>query len=421
MIDESNVQISKTKRLWLIFVPFLVAVFGLSAVVVLYAMGLWSDGTGYAALTAEGDSNLPGYAGGYSATLYFKGNAMSTGQQKKAANNAYSEALHEAYLLTEDMTKREYASSLADLNAGLGENVKLSAEAYALLEQAVGYHKSKPNFSLYAAPLYAEWERIAVVRANLIDKSHDPDPAKDAAEKEYLDELSAILNDENSVKVELLGENTAKLTISEQYAAFRRDNDISAPIISLNHLRPAFMLEAVAKRLEADGWHDGYLSHTLGLGISLSGSQGIAHSLYGLTGTTEEVGGAIALTGGWKYAKFNRLPLNRTSYDGFYAVQVGEGYLFRSPYLNVGNGDAPDYLLSTWSMSSSQSLIDLCLHAEAGCLIQDDAGLASWKGQAGDAELMVYRKEKTDTFYLSSYLRDRSVMPEAGHYQTETL
>lgn len=409
MIDESNVKLTKTRHLGLWFALFGGFIAVAATFIILYALGILSDGSGYIALVAKVYSDEITYNEGISCSLYFQGNSFSVGGQTTNATGIYSDALKKAYMQTEAKTVYPQYASLAYLNSHLGEDVKVDDYVYNVLKDAYAKTKEDNNYSIFAGPLYEEYDRLCSIRSSG-SWVNDPDPLYDEAQASYMAELASYINDEANFTLTFKEDNVIFLDISPAYKAFREANEITSPVASLNLLRQAYMIKDTAKALEEAGYVNGFLSYPqYGIGLTLKETPSLSHGIYGLRKGKVAEPLAVSIKGQTAFAKAVRLNLGQTKFPSRYTVSKDGTSYYRSPCLSLKTGLPCDYLLSSYLFEEKGDVVELALLSASGFGIEDEASLESFLTSIKGKSYVYNRKDKDDTFFISSSLQESIV------------
>lgn len=172
---------------------------------------------------------------------------MSATEEYRAVTLAYSQACQQAY-------KSFYKEGeLKQLSAAPNESVTVSQPLYWALEQVEQYDSRY----LYLAPVYVEYNRVFLCESEVEASQYDP--SADSEQQQWLAQLAAYANDPQAIRVELLGENTVKLVVSEDYLNFAKTHEITE-FLDFGWLRNAFIADYIAEELIAAGYDRGYIA-----------------------------------------------------------------------------------------------------------------------------------------------------------------
>ncbi len=352
-------------------------------------------GDGLYSRNVMADQEVPLYQNGVHANFYFRGSSNQIRIAVGSAEKLYSQALKEAYMLLD--ATREYPGcvNLASLNAHLNEDLQVSPELFAVLTDAYAKTLEQKGYSLFAGPVYAEWESILV-----LSEPEDFDPLANEEEQARLERLRQLTGDLSQFRLTVVNEeeHILRLEAPESYPAALEDLELEyGATADLNILREAYLLELVAARLEAQGLQEGYLCTDSGLILALSGlSEGECY-LYGQREGKLFLAAAAPVEPGSAFSRFTAFPL--VSGEGeFYVFEDEEGSHLRNPYLPADGVDA-ELLLSSCVLRKDGKLAEacyenLCLHAvksadEAERLAGESDSAVAWMLQ-GDERAQVF-------------------------------
>lgn len=198
----------------------------------------------------------------FSLNYYVGGSDRSPSAEKKQVASVYGESANEAYRILSNEAFEGY-HNVKYLNEHPNEAVTVEPLLYAALEKTVQsgnrYPYLAPLFSLYDNLLGAEGDEIAV----------QLDPAFNADTGKFVSDTAAFAAEEASVQMELLGDNTVRLKVSDDYRKFLRDNE-EETIFDFGVLRNSFILDAIADALTKEGLTAGILTSMDGYTRTLS-------------------------------------------------------------------------------------------------------------------------------------------------------
>ena len=165
----------------------------------------------------------------------------------------YTQATEDAFRIFSPDVEDPGQKNLQYLNSHPNEVVSVDPvlyEAFALLEQY-------GNRSVYLAPVYDEYQRIFLCENPQEAALYDP--AYNVELVPYITQAAAYANDPEMIRVELLGENRVKLTVSESYLAFIREYEIDT-LADFSWMRNAFTADYIARVLQEQGFTCGYIA-----------------------------------------------------------------------------------------------------------------------------------------------------------------
>lgn len=185
--------------------------------------------------------------------------------EQKEVTNIYAQAAQEAFRIFHADRLFDDVHNVAYLNQHPNEDVEIPAalyNAFALLQKY-------ENRALYLAPIYQEYVSMFLCDEDWIAKDYDPD--QDLEQAAYFTKVLAFTNDGNAVKLELLGNNKVKLSVSSDYVQFAKDNEITA-FIDFYWMKNAFIVDYLAQQLTNAGYTKGSISSFDGFTRNLDAS-----------------------------------------------------------------------------------------------------------------------------------------------------
>ncbi len=181
------------------------------------------------------------------------GKGMAAKDEYDAVSLLYTEACRDAFCIFSVHQAYDDVKNLYNVNQQIGEAVEVDPalyQAFELLEQA-------DSRLLFAAPFYREYGNLFGCEVD--GEAALCDPRKDPEVGAYFDELAVFTASSEHIRLELLGNYTVRLVISDTYRAFADENGIETFVDfywSLN----AFAVDYIAERLIEKGYTHGSIS-----------------------------------------------------------------------------------------------------------------------------------------------------------------
>lgn len=324
-------------------------------------LGIGHKEEGYHDLTASTDQDALLYNSGIHATFLFRGSSSTIKLAIAGADKAYSEALKTGYKLLDP--KVEYAGyvNLATLNHHPNEDIQVSPQLFAILTDAYAKTLEQRGYSIFAGPLYAEWESILI-----LTEPEDFDPLVNEEERTRLEELRRRTGDLSQFRLVVVDADACivRLEVSADYLAFLEDYELEATVIDLNLMREAYLLEMTGRTLAEQGYTEGYLSTDSGLILSLSGQKSGKYCIYGYADGAPIQAATADVKPGTAYCLFQAFSLTEGE-NAFYVLEKDGTIHLRNPYLPASGVDA-ELLLSSCVIREDGSLVEACY--ESICL-----------------------------------------------------
>ena len=178
---------------------------------------------------------------------------QAANREKVAIAEIYTDATKTAFQIFHESRLFDGVHNVAYLNQHVNEEVEVPEvlyHAFALLEKY-------DNKALYLAPIYREYVGMFVSDEDWVAKDYDPD--QDEEQAAYFAEVLAFTTDENTVKLELLGNNKVKLSVSSEYQQYAKNHEITN-FIDFYWMKNAFIVDYLAEQLTNAGYTKGSIS-----------------------------------------------------------------------------------------------------------------------------------------------------------------
>ena len=394
-------------------------------VAILFIGGLTAIGFGIAqafradpgvyTITASPDKENPYNYQGVQGSFYFGGDSGQVKAAKNAATNLLNESLRAATYRFDEKKTYEAYTSIGRVNAGLGTDVKVDERVYATLQDAYNRSQEGNNYSLFAAPLFEAWSDILLGSPSAYAEN---DPVNNATAKAFLEKAAAIVNDPSNYSLLFKGEGVVNLSISEAYKAFRSEYELNdVPVISLNSLYDAYLLNEVASAFNREGFKNGVLFTQRGHFVSLANEQETTAKALDYKDKKAFAFGAFdikgnrALLGERHFTWTEDIYVSNPSYE----LTMGGITYHRHLGLNIKTG-MPNNLFSSTFLLTEGNLLD-----EATNLIRFNRAetLEEAKALAKPGAMLVEFASKTA--YLTSEAKSKFQFAVEGEYKAISL
>lgn len=345
---------------------------------------------GFYELTAAADAEMLLYPTGLHANFYFQGGSNEIKVAIGAADKVYTQALKEAYKLLD--AEREYPGcvNLASFNAHLNEDLQVDPRLFAVLTDAYARTLEQKGYSLFAGPLYTEWEEILI-----LTEPEDFDPLRNDYEAERLEQLRQLTGDLTLLRLAVVSEeeHILRLEAPADYLAALEELELKPTVMDLNILREAYLLELVAAELEEQELTQGYLSTDRGLTLALSGQTGGQYCLYGLQEGQVVQAAAAPVASGSACCMFTAFTLVSGESE-FYVLEDGGKSHLRNPYLPADGLDR-ELLLSSCVIRADGDLVQACYESVCLRAAESAAELEKQAGESDSAVAWMLQKDET--------------------------
>lgn len=262
--------------------------------------------------------------------LYHPGaGEMSSAEERKGVSALYSQLCQTAYQQFSSREEFEGVNNVYAINRHPNETLVVDRALY----DAFAVSEASGSRLLYMGPVYNRYDDVFFCEDDSQLADFDPRLSEDVA-REYRDVL-AFANDPGAVRLELLGENKVRLSVSEAYLAYAAQEEFE-DFIDFTWTRNAFIADYMARELTARGYVHGVLSSSDGFIRNLDDS-GTDYSLQILD---RREGGAYvaalaAYRGPMSVVSLWDYPAYEQDRYRFYVMDTGE---VRTPYLDPADG-----------------------------------------------------------------------------------
>ena len=283
-------------------------------------------------INARVEKDLP-YAPGVVGEFYFKEgdiNGLVNG-----ATDLLSTSLRYSYMRCDEWNIYKECPSIAMVNYNLDADVTVDGIVYDILKDAYAKTLEKKNFSLFAGPLYEDWEHRCTFP--LHDAIED-DPLRNVTTAEYLAKAASYVNDLSNFQLTFKEGNVVRLSISESYAKFRNDYGITYPILTLNALHSAYKTQAVVDEFAKAGIYHGVIYDNEGDYAFLTPTYQNVMNLYDVTPTSIARFGTLSNQESAALSIVHHFPVIEGQYNPGYRFSQGESLILRSTHLNLATG-----------------------------------------------------------------------------------
>ena len=265
-------------------------------------------------------------------TFYYylgAGEASATAEQK-SVRALYSQASIDAYQLFNADMEFEDCGNLWYVNEHINEEISVDPvlyEAFALLEaNGARYHYLAPIYSLYLSLFQCQYDQ----------ETEAYDPFLNADLRAFYSEAARFAGDPGHITVELLGDNTVRLKVSEDYLRFARENGITR-LIDFFWMKNAFAADYIAGVLRENGYTRGTLLSRDGFVRHLDDTPGaeFTFTLSRREGTTVSAGDTLRFSAPVSIVYLRDYPLGDGDGGNYYVREDGA---IRFPYIDTADG-----------------------------------------------------------------------------------
>ncbi len=301
--------------------------------------------------TTEGNAVL--YASGLHLTYYAEGSSSEIRLTTNAVQKSYTEYALNAFKLLDARSTYEGITNIASINASPGVMVKVSPLLFETLWDAYG--RTNDSYSIFAGALHTQWEIL-----RYLDDPESFDPLNDPDKRALMQKHAEWIHTPGAFDLEFDRENSSvKLVLSHEYLAWAQENEVDLPVLDLNVLHDAYLMQAIVKGMREAGYTAGFLRSDSGLYVYMEGlSQRPSFAITGLIGNMETIAAALENKAPVAFLRFTAFAPAGTRY-GYYMIEQGGQRFYRHLYPSLESGDYRNRLMSLFLAGSADDLVSL--------------------------------------------------------------
>lgn len=281
-------------------------------------------------------------------------NGVSPTAEKKALTPVYSQAMVNYYRLFNPNNLFTDVNNLCYISYNPETEIVVDEDLYYVFEMLEKYD----NRAIYLAPVITYY--TAVFNSTSDAEAAAYDPSKDPEILSFVDKVAEYAADPDSINIELLGNNTIILHISDEYKAFCEENEVTE-YLDLGWLRNAFVIDLTAAKLKDVGLTNGYISSTDGYTVNLCSDTDFTLSIYDADGDNVVAVSEVPYKGHKNIVWLKNFLATKEDVGNFFMYQDGTevSYYLKSD----GTSDVGTTSLYLYSNLDESSCADMVLSA----------------------------------------------------------
>lgn len=199
---------------------------------------------------------------------------LSSTAEHKAIVALYTQLTVNAHQLFHPTQTFDGVHNICFINAHPNEIIDVDPVLYRAFE-VLQRHQSR---LLYLGPIYAEYENLFSCKDDSETVSYDPYQSSEVAQ--YFAQIAAFANNPSDISLELLGDNSIRLYISENYLAYAQEIGF-VRFLDFFSIKNAFVIDYLADSLIAHQYTEGHLTSYDGFMRTLGTNQTVyTYQLY---------------------------------------------------------------------------------------------------------------------------------------------
>lgn len=359
-LSEKNVGLRLVIVAVLIFVAVISFGYGVSQI--------FSVDSGWTEIEADSDADMN--CGNEFVLMYQLGSRddMTITAENKGIIALYTEVMEDAYQIFHNNLAIEGVKNLHYLNRHPNEEIQVSEVLYQAFEQIEKYG----NRMVYLAPIYEQYNNLFDCEVDAQTKDFDPYTNETLAAD--FKEIANFSKDEAAVRVELLGNNTIKLYVSDEYKQYAKENDITN-FVDFAWMKNAFIVDYLADVMLSKGYKSATISSYDGFSRNLDESEEIfSYNLYDYNQANVFQVAKVSYQSAKSIVAMYQFPINALDAYRYYVYKNGE---IRSSYLSENDGLCKSAVNSAYVYSENNGCSEVMLQA-APLYISDKFDMDAW-------------------------------------------
>ncbi|MCD7842657.1 MAG: hypothetical protein LUG56_09350 [Lachnospiraceae bacterium] len=315
-------------------------------------LGLLNANDGWQEIEADSTSSDNG-GSEFIFEYYLGAGGISATAEKKALVSLYTSALETAWQNFHNEETYDGVYNVCYINAHPNEEIVVDDvlyNAFALMEESGGRQ-------LYLGPIYTEYNNLFYCSDDWETAEYDPYQNEEVAEY-FAEVLSYACSDEH-IQLQLLGNNTILLSVSDEYLAYAEETGFIS-YIDFFWMKNAFIIDYIADTLIENGYTLGAISSYDGFvrNLDTSGTEW-SFAIYDRVDQTVYQAASMQYEGP-KSIVFLRDYMMNSSFDvqHYYELESGE---IRTSYIDTEDGFCKSSVNSLVSYSEDLGCAEILL------------------------------------------------------------
>lgn len=302
---------NRTVRWVLIVILLVIAAVALSAGL----MGALQTNAGWQ--TVEGNTTGLNCGDEFVLRYEFGAGDLSATAENKQLQQLYGKALEDAWKLFFNEAGATDLNGIHAINANPNREITVDEGLYKALTQMV----QSGSRALYLAPVYAAYDGVFYSETDADAAQYDP--ALDDAQRSYVQALAQWAMDPDMIELRLLGENRVLLQVSEEYLAFRQEQEITN-LVDFGWLRNAFIADYIADLMTENGLTNGFIASVDGFTRNLDRrDNSYVLNLFNLGDAGIDQAGTIEYSGPMSLVFLRAYPMYDQAFHRYYCYADG--------------------------------------------------------------------------------------------------
>ena len=293
---------------------------------------------------------------------HLNGEGFAARTEQRNVSELYTQLCVNAFSVFHNQLEVEGVNNLYAINRAPNEELTVDSALY----EAFSVMERSGSRLLYLGPVYERYAGTFHCGEDSQLADFDPWSSADVA-KEYL-AYTEFANDPEAVRLELLGDNRVRLSVSREYLDYARQEGIEC-FIDFAWMRNAFIADYLARELTARGYGRGALTSYDGFARCMddSGEEYSLH-LYDRQGQSVYSAAEMHYQGPMSIVNLRDYPVNDLDAGRFYRTDTGE---MRTPYVDPSDGMSRNAVPSLTCYAAGKGCGEILLEAAPAYIAEE--------------------------------------------------
>lgn len=329
-----------------------IALIALALVAIAYGTFSYFDsGEGWTTISASSSAGIA-----ESSEFTFQYCLGKTGEDSLVENKAltliYTDTLKKVTRLFDADSSYEDIHNIYYINHHPNEVIRIEPELYQAFEKLEQYG----NRDIYLAPIYEQYTTLFYCNGDEEAIFFDPYVSQD--QREYFEEVLSIISKEDSIRVELLGNDRIQLVIDDAYLQYGQELGYTR-WIDFYWMKNAFIVDALADTMIQKGYTHGNISSYDGFTRNMDQEEQMyVYPIYDRIENVIYHAGNMQYTGQMSFVWLRDFAMKEVDNRHYYKYRDGTT---RTAYIDVKDGFCKNSVNSLLGYSKDQSCVDIML------------------------------------------------------------
>lgn len=270
----------------------------------------------------------------------------------KIITGLYTEVTERAYKLFHIKEGFENVNNIYYINHHPNEEIMVDEMLYKAFDLISQFD----NRYIFLGPVYTLYDDIFYCTEDY--QIYDFDPYLNPEIEAYYQEIADFAKNKEMIDIQLLGNNTIKLYVSQEYLSYAQENEIQE-FIDFFWMKNAIIVDYIADLMISKGHNRGSISSYDGFIRNMDASEeSYSFNIYHKNDEDLELVDIFEYNGPMSIVYYRNYKMNSLDDHHYYQLENGE---MRTPYVDIKDGKARNSLNELYVYSKQKSCMELML------------------------------------------------------------